>query len=78
MLTEVLNEGDTIDNLTFSPEDLDLDREFYYGFGIEEGVPFWAWSENWVYLCACYDGSEWITSVPRHPHVAQKPFHIGG
>lgn len=42
-----------------------LNFDFDDGFGGEEGVSFTAWTKSRVYFPACYDGSEWIASVPR-------------
>lgn len=54
-----------------------LDYEFDDGYGGTEGPSFTAWSENYVYFPACYDGSEWIATVPRNPiNIATE--HIGG
>lgn len=44
-----------------------LDKEFDSGFGGEEGAPFTAWGETWVYFPICYDGAEWVGCAPRNP-----------
>lgn len=55
----------------------EFQKLFNAGYGVEEGCHFTAWSKNWVYFPACYDGSEWVESVPRNPTpIATK--HIGG
>ena len=54
-----------------------LENEFDDGYGGSEGEPFWAWSKEYVFFCAVYDGSEWISKVPRNPSDG-KPRHIGG
>jgi hypothetical protein len=41
------------------------EREFYDGFGSTAGEPFIGFSESYVYVRGCYDGSEWIEAVPR-------------
>lgn len=46
----------------------DVDSEFTEEFdnnGFEK--PFTAWSEARVYFPICYDGSQWVGSVSRHP-----------
>jgi hypothetical protein len=54
-----------------------LDYEFDAGFGGEEGCYFTAWTKDRVLFPCCYDGSEWISSVPRNPcDVATR--HKGG
>lgn len=54
-----------------------LHESFNNGFGAIEGRPFTAWTKHWVYFPACYDGSEWVASVPRNP-VSYATSHIGG
>lgn len=54
-----------------------LDRKFDPGWGGTEGNAFTAWTEKRVYFPACYDGSEWVASVPRHP-CDEATEHIGG
>ena len=41
------------------------DIEFDDGYGMREGIPFVLWTEKWVYFPVCYDGGEWVGSVPR-------------
>lgn len=69
--------GDKIEDLDFAIEPGELDREFDDGFGSEQGAPFTAWSENYVYFPICYDGSEWVGVVYRNPN-GKKMFHQGG
>lgn len=54
-----------------------LDYNYDGGFGTEECHPITAWTENWVIVVGCYDGSTWVTNVPRNPrdHATQM---IGG
>lgn len=52
-------------------------RSFDAGFGIEQGSEFTIWTARRVYFPACYDGSEWVASVSRHPD-AEPTAHIGG
>lgn len=73
--TMVENSDTDIYVSTLSEEELDI--EFYDGYGGEEGLPFTAWTTNYVYFPCCYDGAEWVGSVPRNPNgVASK--HQGG
>jgi len=54
-----------------------LDEEFDKDYGLEEGVPFTCWTFRRVYFPACYDGKEWVESVPRNP-CGEATRHIGG
>ena len=65
------------DVVAFAPTDMDLDREFYDGFGGSEGKPFTLWTKNRVYFPVVYDGAEWVGSVPRNPN-GEITKHIGG
>jgi len=60
---------------TLSDEDLLI--TFDSGYGGSEGKPFTAWTENFIYFPAVYDGSEWVESVPRNP-CDKATYHIGG
>ena len=53
-----------------------LSREFNSGYGGAEGQSFFAWSRDFVYFCVVYDGSEWISRIPRDPSK-EKVKHIG-
>lgn len=68
---------ESFDDLTHTLTDKELDKKFDEGYGIEEGCSFTAWSNQWVYFPACYDGSEWVACVPRNPSE-YKTSHIGG
>lgn len=57
--------------------DEQLDKVFDSGYGAEEGSPFTVWTPKAVYFPACYDGSEWVASVSRHPDGFPTA-HIGG
>jgi len=46
------------------------DREFDSSWGGTEGPPTIAFSERFVYICVQYDGSEWMTAIPRNPDQA--------
>ena len=68
-------EGDEIIACTLSEEE--LDAEFDSGYGVSEGRPFTAWSDQWVYFPSEYDGSEDCNRVPRNPcDIATE--HVGG
>lgn len=54
-----------------------LDQDFDSGFGGEDCYPMYAWSKSWVYLIACYDGSTWLTAIPRNPTECEPRF-VGG
>lgn len=56
--------------------DAELYRKFDHGYGLVNGTPFTAWSANYVYFPARYDGSEWVASVPRNPNGSPTR-HIG-
>ena len=55
-----------------------LDVEFDPGYGATKGCPFTLWTKNRVYFPACYDGAEWVESVPRNPRVNEATEHVGG
>lgn len=74
---EFLEIGINPDELSITIKDGGLDVEFDNGCGGTEGPVFTAWSNDRVYFPACYDGSEWIASVPRNPCV-EKTDHVGG
>lgn len=57
--------------------DAELDREFDDGYGGAEGCSFTIWTETRVYFPVVYDGSEWISSVPRNP-CDEATSHVGG
>jgi hypothetical protein len=44
-----------------------IDYDFSSGFGSKNGFSFTAWTKDKVYFPVCYDGSEWISDVPRNP-----------
>jgi len=56
----------------------DLDAKFDDSYGAEEGEPFCLWTKDWVYFPVCYDGAEWVGSVPRNPRDSFEPWHFGG
>jgi len=60
---------------TLTKEELVI--EFDNGYGLQNGIPFTMWTEQRVYFPVCYDGAEWVGSVPRHP-CGEKTGHHGG
>lgn len=75
LIGKALNDGDVLISNTLSEEEMDC--KFDDGYGGEEGLEFTAWSKDWVYFPICYDGAEWVGSVPRHPNGEATP-HQGG
>ena len=79
MLTEALSgNGETWDDIgssTLSEEE--LNRKFDLGYGGTEGAPFTVWTKDRVYFPVCYDGTEWVGSVARHPD-GKPTEHQGG
>ena len=47
--------------------DESMTKEFDFGYGGTKGVPFVAFTENYVLFPLKYDGSEWVGCVPRNP-----------
>jgi hypothetical protein len=60
-----------------APPEKGWSRRFDNGFGGVNGKPFTLWTNNRVYFPACYDGAEWVASVPRNP-CAERVDHVGG
>ena len=69
--------GDVFADMICTRTEDELKEEFDPGYGREEGKPFTAWGEKYVYFPVCYDGSEWVSSVPRNP-CSLHTCHIGG
>jgi len=55
----------------------ELDTTFDKGYGQTKGLPFTAWTDNFVYFPLEYDGSEWCGSVERNP-TSNPTWHQGG
>ena len=66
--------GDSWDNYVAHVGDIDVD--FDCGYGWPEGKPFTLWTDNRVYFPVVYDGSEWVSSVPRNP-CGEAVCHVG-
>ena len=79
MLKETLaDNGETFDDIeanTMSEEEMNI--RFSVGYGDTEGIPFTVWTKNTVYFPICYDGSEWVGCVSRHPN-GKPTSHQGG
>ena len=58
-------------------DDAALDVAFDTLSGRPEGEHFTLWTRTRVYFPACYDGTEWVASVPRHP-CDEATEHVGG
>lgn len=68
MLKEAMeSDGQKFEDRECAMDEAGLKVEFDDGYGGEEGKPFTAWGENWVYFPICYDGSEWVGHAPRNP-----------
>jgi hypothetical protein len=63
--------------LAWAPSEDAFDVTFYPGFGGAEGPSVLAWTADYVYFPAVYDGSEWIDSAPRNPRPEGQR-HVGG
>ena len=69
--------GDSFIGLSITLSPGELDAEFDDDYGGTEGKPFTAWSKQYVYFPACYDGSEWVSWVSRNPD-GRPTSHVGG
>ena len=67
--------NDTIIACTLTDDE--MNAEFDGGYGGNEGKPFTAWSDKYVYFPICYDGSEWVGRAPRNP-CDEATEHQGG
>lgn len=77
--TEMKAHNDSWDNLkksTLSDEELEIN--FDNSYGGTEGSEFTLWTKDRVYFPICYDGSEWVGSVPRKPSNEKTHHHGGG
>lgn len=76
--SEMESHMETLDDIIGSTLDAEmLKATFDDNFGGVEGTPFTVWTHKRVYFPACYDGREWVASVPRNPNK-EKTHHIGG
>lgn len=44
-----------------------LDYEYDAGYGCEDCHALWIWTPTRVLFICCYDGSTWVSGVPRNP-----------
>lgn len=63
--------------IAVAPDEAVLDVQFDNGYGCVEGPSFTVWTEHRVIFPVCYDGSEWVVSVPRNPND-EATDHVGG
>lgn len=68
-----MTDGDFVYTLT----EEEMDIEFDNGFGGTKGLPFTAWTDEFVYFPICYDGAEWCGSIARNPD-GNPTSHQGG
>lgn len=71
--------NDSFDNIVHQIGETEnwLDINFKNGYGGTEGPPFTLWTNERVYFPVQYDGSEWVSSVPRNPNN-EITYHVGG
>lgn len=65
--SECESNGDDVSDLECTLNYERMHKEFDNGYGGAEGQSFTAWSTRFVYFPVCYDGAEWVGSVPRNP-----------
>lgn len=58
--------GDNYSKMVTTLTNEELHKEFDSGYGGEEGTPFTAWGDKYVYFPVCYDGAEWVGYAPRN------------
>ena len=69
--------GDFGPVVAYAPDEAAFDVEFDDDYGMTEGLPVLAWTDQLVYFPVTYDGKESIASAPRYPvTLGQK--HVGG
>jgi len=73
-MAEVADSGPVI---AYAPDEAAFDVEFDDGWGGSNGPSVAAWTEQYVYFPAVYDGMEWLAGVPRNPR-AEGVAHVGG
>jgi hypothetical protein len=54
-----------------------MNTPFDCGYGAIEGRRFTLWTRESVFFPVCYDGAEWVASVPRDPNL-EVTCHVGG
>ena len=48
------------------------------GYGSNNGRPFIMYTKKRIYFPVCYDGAEWVASVPIEYDPDFEPVHFGG
>jgi len=48
------------------------------GYGGEECTAFHLYSKSAILFMVCYDGSEWVESIPREINKPRSVTHVGG
>ena len=48
------------------------------GYGGTQCTPFHIYTKKTILFLGCYDGSEWIESIPRHTRKRDEIDHVGG
>lgn len=70
-------------SFTNVPLTLEEARPYLYGwqiaggYGGEEVIPLYVWTNKRVLFIGSYDGSTWLAGIPRNPSDC-KPYTIGG
>lgn len=69
---------DSLDDLEAFEENIDRGKNREYTVYWEDRLPnVHMWTAQRVYLKGLYDGSEWVTSLPRHPSDEEPPESVG-
>lgn len=55
-----------------------LDYSYDAGYGGEDCHAVHVWTEDMVIFAPCYDGSTWLSALPRNPQHSHPIFHGGG
>ena len=75
---EIQNKKDASKIVHCTISDKELLVKFDDGYGIVEGKGFRLYTENRIYFPVCYDGAEWIDSIPRDHKSEEQGIHFGG
>lgn len=79
ILEEKLQElGETWADIEFIAGEGALDEKFDSGYGGTEGLGITIWTSKNVLFPLCYDGAEWLGSIPRHPQETPSAHQGGG
>jgi hypothetical protein len=68
-----------LQNKLLDPSDVlnQLDYPWDASFGSEDCPPIYAWTKSKVIFVVCYDGSTYVSSIPRNP-TEEHPMMFGG